>query len=40
VRGRCRGILNAAVDARPDTPTFGRHATIKLSEENNQFFVL
>ena len=33
-------VLDVAVDARPDSPTFGEHFTIELSDENNlQLFI-
>lgn len=33
-------VLDVAVDLRKDSPTFGQHVTIELSEENHvQFFV-
>ena len=37
VRGR---VLDVAVDLRPDSPTYGRHHAVELSEENHlQMFI-
>lgn len=37
VRGR---VLDVAVDLRPNSPTFGKHVSVELSEENHkQFFI-
>jgi dTDP-4-dehydrorhamnose 3,5-epimerase len=33
-------VLDVAVDARPDSPTYGKHVAVRLSESNNfQLFV-
>jgi dTDP-4-dehydrorhamnose 3,5-epimerase len=40
VRAISGEVLDVAVDARPDSPTFGQHFAIKLNEENQwQLFI-
>ncbi|MCQ2178115.1 MAG: dTDP-4-dehydrorhamnose 3,5-epimerase [Bacteroidales bacterium] len=37
VRGR---VLDVAVDLRPGSPTFGKHVSVELSEENHRMFFI